>query len=226
MAESVHGELAGRLGRCDLFAGLSEESRRMLAAVCGVVQLRKRQVLFSEGQKGQSAYFLLTGAVQLIKTSPAGREVVIRTVQPDELFAEIVLLEGDRYPVTAVALRASRLCRIPGAAFRELLSQPGFRNEFLASVLRRLRYLVDRILYLTAYDVEERFFRFLLEQYGQKSQYELPLSKKDLAAAIAATPETLSRMILRLTAAKKIQWQGRTLRVSADAWKKSGVIGQ
>ena len=37
----------------------------------------------------------------------------------------------------------------------------------------------------------------------------------DIAAAIGATPETLSRLILRLTQEGRIDWQGKTLKVLA-----------
>jgi CRP-like cAMP-binding protein len=220
MSATLHEELTAALGRCDLFRGLSESSRQMLAAVCAAVVLRKRQALFAEGQKGQSAYCLISGGMQLVKTTPSGREVVIRTVAPGELFGEVVLFEKDRYPVSAVALRRSRVCRIPRGPFLDLMGQGAFSREFVASLVRRLRYLVDRILYLTAYDVEQRFVQFLRHNYGERSQYAPPLSKKDLAAAIGATPETLSRMILRMTREKKLSWKGKALRLRPDFWDR------
>jgi CRP-like cAMP-binding protein len=39
------------------------------------------------------------------------------------------------------------------------------------------------------------------------------LSKKDFAAAIGTTPETLSRLILRLKKEGRIEWEGKTIRV-------------
>ena len=46
-----------------------------------------------------------------------------------------------------------------------------------------------------------------------------PLSKKDIAAAIGTTPESLSRLILRLSEDEVIDWQGKEIRILANPWK-------
>ena len=78
----------------------------------------------------------------------------------------------------------------------------------------------DRILYLTGHDVEERFFFFLQEQFGRRQEYRIPLSKKDIAAAIGTIPETLSRLLLRLRGEKKIRWEGDNLRLAEGFWER------
>ena len=202
------------------FRGLSPSSRESLAAACGLETVDRRDYVFFEGEKGQAVFLLASGAVQLVKSAEDGREVVIKTVQPGELFAEVVLFERDAYPVSAVAVKKSSVYRLPRNRFRALLDSASFRDDFIAVLMSRLRYLSDRILQLTAHDVEERFFHFLEEQYGRRESYTPPLSKKDLAAAIGTTPETLSRLILRLKDEKKIRWEEKILRVSPGAWKE------
>ena len=46
-----------------------------------------------------------------------------------------------------------------------------------------------------------------------------PLSKKDIAAAIGTTPESLSRLILRLTDDQIIDWKGREIRILSNPWR-------
>jgi CRP/FNR family transcriptional regulator len=164
-------------------------------------------------EKAGQAFLLASGSIQLIKTSAEGREVVIKTVSPGELFAEVILFEQDTYPVSALALANCELYRIPKAGLLRLLEKETFRHDFVAGLMKRMRYLADRILYLTTYDVEERFFRFLAQQFGRQEQITMTLSKKDTAAAIGATPETYSRLLLRLKSEGKIEATGKTLRV-------------
>jgi CRP/FNR family transcriptional regulator len=201
------------------FRGLSPQGVRTLAGVCAQAAVKKRDCLFHEGARGRAVFLLLSGAVQLVKTAEDGRQVVIRTVPPGEVFGEAILFERDTYPVTAVAVRESRLCAIPRTEFLRLLRDEAFRADFIRGLTDRMRYLADRILYLTARDVEERFFAFLAEQHGRQEEYRLSLSKKDIAAAIGATPETLSRLRERLLRRKTLlRWDARGLRLRPGFW--------
>jgi CRP-like cAMP-binding protein len=65
-------------------------------------------------------------------------------------------------------------------------------------LMKKQRYLAGSIHYLTSYDVEERFVRFLEEQYGKKQEYRILIPKKDIAQAIGATSETFSRLLKRM----------------------------
>jgi CRP/FNR family transcriptional regulator len=204
------------LGRTELFKGLSEAGRKRVASICRQESFGKREYLFHEGEKAHAVFFLTSGSVQLLKTTLDGKEMVIRTIKPGEMFAEVVLFERNTYPVTAMALARSALYKIPALDFNHLLEDRSFRNEFIMSIMRRQRYLADRILYLTTSDAEERFFRFLIEHHGRGGTYQMTLSKKNIAAEMGATPETFSRLILKLSKEKKIQWQGKMIRVRPD----------
>jgi CRP/FNR family transcriptional regulator, dissimilatory nitrate respiration regulator len=199
------------LGANSVTCGLSPEHRKAIAAICSPRKLSKRESLFLEGQKGDKVYLLAEGSVQLSKSSEDGRQIVIRTVESGEMFAEVVLFESEQYPVSAAALSPCMVYGISKRHFHALLEERGFRSQFIASLLRKMRYLADRILLLTLEDVEERFFRFLESQYGQRKDYEIRISKKDLAAAIGTTPESLSRLIARLKKRKALSWKGRKL---------------
>ncbi|MFO7870618.1 MAG: Crp/Fnr family transcriptional regulator [Kiritimatiellia bacterium] len=202
------------------FQKLSEQNRNMLAGTCLQETVSKRDYLFFEGKKGRAIYFLESGSIQLVKTSVDGKEVVIKTVEPGEIFAEVILFEQDTYPVTAIALKKSTVYKLPKREFLRLLANEGFRDDFMGSVMQRLRYLADRILYLTTYDVEDRFLQFLREHYGEKERYEVSMSKKDIAAAIGTTPETLSRLVLRLKQEGKLTWKGKILVLQSGIWDR------
>ena len=80
-------------------------------------------------------------------------------------------------------------------------------------LMRKQRYLADRIRQLSTANVEERFFNFLRDQYGADEEIEVAISKKQIAAAIGVTPETFSRLIRKLTREKKLSWTGKRLRL-------------
>ena len=200
------------------FSGLSQQNIKAIAAICTAKNCKKRDVLFLEGQAGVSVFVVQKGSVQLTRISSDGREIVIKTLSPGEIFAEVVLFEFESYPVSATAVTEAVVLVLAKTELTSLLDQNPFRNDFIAMLMQKQRYLTDRIMYLTSRDVEARFFGFVKEQYGQRDVYEIDLSKKDIAGAIGATPETLSRLIQRLTDEGKIHWEKKQLSIQNDIW--------
>jgi CRP-like cAMP-binding protein len=199
------------LAESTFFKELTEPSRRALAAIAECREFRKRQTLFREGQPGDALYILRCGHIQLHKAAPDGSEVVIKTVQPNEVFGEVILFEQDRYPVTAVALTEGEVVRLPRRDIHHLLANMDFRNDFLAMLMRKQRYLTDRIVQLTSHDAEARLLHFLREHFGGSRVVEVTMSKKDIAASIGTTPETLSRVLQTLRRRGVLTWKGRSL---------------
>jgi len=211
--------IAGILGQAELFRGLQEPERLAVAAVCITREFTRREYIFHEGQKADAVFVLYSGSVQLVKCGEAGKDVVIRTVKPGDVFAEAVLFERDSYPVSAVTLKRSTLIRLGRSDFFRLLEERKFRDSFLASLMGRLRYLTNLVFRISVYDVEKRFCLFLAEQYGKKEEYVLSISKKDIAAAIGATPETLSRMMFKMKK-RGMTWKGKMIRFRKGFWER------
>ena len=202
------------------FKGIFPSSLKAVAEICLFKTCEKRELLFTEGQKGLALYGCITGAVQLYKTTEDGKQVVIKMISPGELFGEVILFEADRYPVTAEALMRSRVFLLPKHQFICLLQREDFRNDFIAMLMRKQRYLAEQIKYLTTHDVEDRLFFFLEEHYGRQKRFELTISKKDLAAAVGATPETLSRLLQRLKNEGLMRWDNKIVEIDGRAWKR------
>jgi len=202
------------LDQAIFFKGISRENKRALARICVPVEARKREVIFREGDQGHSIYLLVKGHIRLHKTAGDGRETVIKIIQPGETFAEVILFEETRYPVTSVAITNVVLLKILKRDLHQLLNSVDFRNDFIAMLLRKQRYLAERVRQMSSQDVEERFFLFLHEHFGEKKEMETAISKKEFAAAIGTTPETFSRLIRRLTKERKLAWRGKTLKLN------------
>jgi CRP-like cAMP-binding protein len=204
--------------KSDLFAGMSDELKNLRAGG-SVKNMSHRELLFTEGEPGNHFYLLIEGGIRLFKTSSAGQEVDIRLVRPGEIFAEVIIFEKDVYPVSAMAVMTSSVFAVNRNAFNDLLRDEGFRKKFIINLMQKQRYLAERIMHMMSYDVEERFFRFLLDRYGHSEDIQIDLPKKDIAAAIGTIPETFSRMIARLKNHGAIQWEGNCLKVNPEWWE-------
>ncbi len=200
------------------FNDLSEAACKRLAEMSRRRTLERRDLLFMEGTEGKAVYLLTSGSIQLVKTNLDGKETVIKTVKEGELFAEVILFEKPRYPVTAIARTDVEVIELPRAGFLNLLDERGFRNDFIAMLMTKQRYLAERIQQLTAMDVEARFVEFLREHYGEKKSITPDLSKKDIASAIGATPETFSRLLQKLEKRGGFNWKGKAIQINPDFW--------
>ena len=201
------------------FEGISKSSKKILSKFCLPSERPKQTILFREGEPGEAMFLLVKGRISLHKLSPDGRETVIKVIKPGEVFAEVILFEKKLYPVTAVTLTNVLILKILRRDLLDLLRQEDFRNDFIVMLLRKQRYLADKIQQLTSQDVEQRLRAFLLEQYGEMEQIEAEINKKQLAAAIGATPETLSRLLQDLRRRGSLTWKRGTISVSPAFWK-------
>lgn len=206
------------LREIELFDNFPPKTLKAIAAICQKKRIDKKEILFTEGDPGRAVYYCIKGYIQLYKSDEQGRKSVIKVIQGGELFGEVILFERDHYPVTAMALGQSDLIVIPRSEFYHLLNDIQFRNQFIGVLIKKQRYLVEKIRSLTAIDIEERIYHFLKEHFGADLEVKPQLSKKDVAAAIGTVPETLSRVLLRLKAEGKLIWDYDRIRIN-PAWK-------
>lgn len=212
-------DIRALLDRSEFFREASPASKKAIVSICVPRVLARREMLFMEGDTGHSMFLLAQGRIQVFKTSPDGKEVVIKILGPAEIFGEVVLFERDTFPASARALTPVQVYLLPRTQFHCLLVEEGFRTDFIAMLLAKQRYLAEQIFRLSALDVEQRFFHFLRDSFGEQEEYRIDITKRDVAAAIDALPETLSRMLLKLRDEGTAQWDGETLVLRKGFWK-------
>lgn len=206
--------------RTELFSQLSEDHKKKLIEVGDYVTVGKNEQIFREGEKGSRIFLLLNGSVKLYRLAEDGRDIIVRLLSGGELFGEVVLFLDETYPVSAMALRESRLFILFKSDFYKLMVKEDFRNDFITVIMKKQRYLSSRIHYLSAYDVEERFFRFLQENFGERERYSISLSRKDIASTVGTIPETLSRLIARLKKRGILSWEKKELILKEGFWNE------
>jgi CRP/FNR family transcriptional regulator len=204
------------LSKSLFFGGLSTEIISEISKRGRTENFNKDEIIFFEGDRGEKFYFLIEGLVKIYKSADNDREIVLRHIRPGEMFGEVILFESETYPVSATALRESTLFSINRNLFMELFREEPFRKYFTGNIFRKLRYLADKVAFLNAYDVEERFFLFVEEHYGIKPLINIDLTKAELAEGIGTIPETMSRLIARLKVKDMVEWNRNELKLNVD----------
>jgi CRP/FNR family cyclic AMP-dependent transcriptional regulator len=157
-----------------------------------VVQYRRGEVVFAQGDPGNDVRYIQKGAIKLSVLSRIGKEAVVAMLAPGDFFGEGALAGQSVRIGTATATLASSVLTIEKAAMVRLLhEEPAFSDRFISYMLtRNMRIeadLVDQLFNSS----EKRLARtlLLLARYGQTNpQRTLPkVSQETLAEMIGAT---------------------------------------
>jgi CRP/FNR family transcriptional regulator len=200
------------LKRCPLFAGLNEEDLKKIRAVALLKRVRKKEVIFSEGEEAKGFYVTLSGKVKIYKISPEGKEQILHVISAPDSFAEASLFLEGIYPAFAEALSDSQLLFIPQKDFVHLIEKnPKLSLNMIASLSHFLRRFASLIEELSLREVSSRIAKYLIDlsikaKKEEKSfnEVELDLSKTQLASKLGTISETLSRTFAKMRAQRII----------------------
>jgi CRP/FNR family transcriptional activator FtrB len=184
-----------------IFSGLSRPVLAQLAAVSGMQHVDKGATLFREGERAHFVYGLVEGTVSL-QGGPQGGEVISNFVSSGDMVLVPPTLLRLPYMVSAHAVTDLLVIMFPAEQFRRLAE-----NELSLSVaINRMlsthwRLLLRQLTKARALDAHTRLRDFLTDHAGKArgpARIALPGTKRELAAHLGMTPETLSRALKRL----------------------------
>lgn len=185
------------------------QSLPLLAALPAVLRkevrvrrLDKGELVFRRGDRPRAVFAVLSGEARLVRNSTAGIEIVLQRTRCG-LLAE-ASLDQPRYHCDAIAAQPSELVAIPCGAFRIALADEGFRECWLALLLRELRRVRAQNERLSLKTAEERIIH-AIEAEGSDGVLKLTQSRKDWAAELGLTHEALYRTLARMVKARRLK---------------------
>lgn len=195
-------ELAG----IPYFAGLDEQVLDRLQGLVWERVYRRNEVVFLEGDPCEAVFFLMSGKVMILKTSPEGREQVLRVMGPGETFNEVPIFDGGPNPATVQALEQARVLAIGRGELLHLIDHyPQVGMNVLRTFAARLRELTALVGDLSFRHVTGRVARALLQlsdesaaSSGAGEPPKLRLTQQELAAMAGTVREVVSRSLRTL----------------------------
>jgi CRP/FNR family cyclic AMP-dependent transcriptional regulator len=159
------GETARLLARTEVFGDLEERELVEVAQVAVPRHWERGEVIFREGDQGDTCYLLRTGAVVLTREHQDGRMVALAELRAGSLFGELAMFRGETRsataeaiePTTAVALLASDMQRI-------IRRSPDLALKFLGTLAERVSRTNERLLQQSFQTVAGRVASALLAQ--------------------------------------------------------------
>ena len=180
------------------------------------------EIVFHEGDPARGIFCVESGSVGIRKSDADGHSVLLYLSNAGDTLGYRAFLAGENYNASAEVLERSRICQIDATTVRTILQHnPELGLRYLTLISRNLGKAENRILQNTTLSVRARFAHLLavlLERYAERSgggpiEFDLPLSRQDMASMIGTTPESLSRTIAKLETDKIVRLSGRRLTV-------------
>ena len=204
-AKAEPGQKKQILRHSNLFSGVPEEDLEVLAQMAVSKPCARQSTIFNEGREAQGFYLLTSGYVKLVKSSPDGKEYILRLVGPGETFAEAAVFGDAPYPASAMTLEDCQTLFFPKAPFlRHLAASPNLARNMLATLSRLNLHLTRQLEDLSLKEVSARLARYILERCQEAHgkieaglAFELPTTKTHLASYLGTIGETLSRTLSR-----------------------------
>lgn len=190
-----------------LLAPLDAGERERVLAAARPRRFARGEVVFHEGDPGESLHLVQSGRFAVRVSVPSGDTATLSVLVPGDAFGELALLrESHDRTATIIALEASSTLALSRQDFVELRrAHPGVEQLLVETLARRVDELSQALLEALYVGVDRRVIRRLVDlaaayEEPGASTVTIPITQDDLADMAGATRPTVNQVLQRLAA--------------------------
>lgn len=195
-----------------LFTGLAGDALDRILEPATCIRFTAGDAVFEQGEPATRFFVLLHGRLRVTQITGEGQQVVVRIINPGDLFGMAKALSRDDYPGTAMAVVDITALSWPMEFWDELLlAHPRLALNATRAIGQRLEDAHVRVREFATEEVERRVAHAVLRLAAQSGRaaplgirIDFPISKQDIAAMTATTMYTVSRVL--------------------SAWQRAGLV--
>lgn len=200
-----------------LSAGNGHGMAELKAMIAGrkIRQIKKKQILYYEGDQPQGIYLVIEGAIRTFKLAEDGRELMMGLYKSDDYLGVHALLLDEPFTETAEAVDDAAVCLLPKDAIINLVNRyPDITLQFIKILANNIREKEDQLLELAYNSVRKRLAQVLVRlsrQFADPSQFKI--SRDELASMAGMATETVSRTLSDFKDEKLIEKKGSHIQI-------------
>jgi len=166
-----------------------------------IVQLRKKQLIYTTNQQPANLFFVNKGKVKTFKINELGKELITDIYKEGEFLGYIPLMEDSLYQDSAEVLQDVELMVIPKSDFLAVLGSDSLvAQSFIKMLSRDVTEKEEKLMALAYNSLRKRIATGLLQVYDKfkKNPTDSPrleISREDLAQIVGTATESLIRTL-------------------------------
>lgn len=176
--------------------------------------LRKKEIIFAQGDDADSVIYIRTGKVKVTVASKDGKEAVVAILGEDEFLGEGCLIGQPKRLATARTMTDSTIMKVDKAEIvRVLKDEAAFSRMFVSHILTRSARVEEDLLDQLFNSTEKRLARvlLLLANFGKEGRPEpivAKISQETLAEMIGTTRSRVSYFMNKFRSLGFIDYNG------------------
>ncbi|MGA5535163.1 Crp/Fnr family transcriptional regulator [Mycolicibacterium nivoides] len=207
------------LARAGIFQGVSPDAVAALVRQLEPVTFRRGEVVFAEGEPGDTLYIITVGKVKIGRKSVDGRDSLITLMGPSDMFGELAIFDPGPRTSTVTALTELKTVVMSRSVLRSWIAdRPEIAEQLLRVLARRLRRTNDNLSDLIFTDVPGRVAKqllYLAQRFGSRDGSALrvdhELTQEEIAQLVGSSRETVNKALSDFAQRGWIRVQGRSI---------------
>ncbi|MCE5301336.1 MAG: Crp/Fnr family transcriptional regulator [Spirochaetia bacterium] len=192
-------DLTDFLKQTGLFSGVSPRGLTMIGEQARENRFRKGDIIFNEGESGDSLHIVYRGMVKITKYNKDGKAKTLAVLKEKDSFGEMAVLTEETRSATVEALDDIITYSVTKDEFESLIKkEPSISLQIIRTLSQRLAK-ADRDIKMTALgDARARVAYVLMDLKGELEGSKF--THQEIADLAGLTRETTTRTLSRLEA--------------------------
>jgi len=183
------------------------------------LNIKKGEVIFSEGDMINGVYCIKEGTCKMVKMNSNGKDTILKLISRGSLLGQDSMLTDKKASLSAVAVEDMKICFIPKS---EVLGFINENNKFSFEITKDVCTQLDEANNIAAIHahktVKERLAHVLIDLFQSNGADDtgvlnLQLSREEIANMVGTATESCIRLLSELKKSGHIDLNGKKIRI-------------